>query len=189
MRPADLLSPSPEQLVALAARHGAVIERSYTLPDGEPAWLLALPSHAAKVALLNDLAELDGFNPSVRRYAELVARGARTRTEQILRLHAHVRDTVVHTDEPIETFSPPLWVLRSRIGDCDDSARALVALLRSLGFVARIATLGDPPKHAAAQVHHSGEWHWLETTVRAFPGEHPQAAANRLGIRARRDLL
>jgi len=182
------MGPSPDQLAELARRHGAKVERSFVLPDGEPAWLLALPSHTAKVALLNDLAELDSFSPLVRRYAERIAAGARTRTEQVIRLHAHVRDHVVHTDEPIETFSPPLWVLTSRIGDCDDTARALCALLGALGFRTRVATLGDPPKHAACQVELDGAWHWLETTVAAHPGEHPLDAARRLGVKTRRDL-
>lgn len=185
----DLIHPSPQQLATLARKHGAKVERAYTLPDGEPAWLLALPSHRAKVALLDDLATLDSLSPLVRRYAERVVHGAPTRVDQILRLHAHVRDTVVHTDEPIETFSPTLWVLESRVGDCDDSTRALCALLRSLGHHARMATLGDPPRHVAAQARlPSGEWIWLETTLRAFPGEHPLDAAHRLGIKTRSDL-
>lgn len=187
--PADLLrGPSPDELVAIARHHGAELAGAYGLPGGRHAFLLMFRSHAGKVNYLDELAWLDAYNPALRRLAEQIVAGARSRKEQVWRLHAFVRDNVVHTPEPIETFSPPLWVLATRVGDCDDTARALCALLRALGFEASIDTLGRPPKHVAALVWLEERWCWLETTVKAYPGEHPLAAARRLGMRERSDL-
>jgi len=183
-----VFGPSVEQVRALARKHRCSVVETYALPDGERAYFLECRSHRDKVRLLDDLAAIDAFDPALRRLAEQIAAGAASRLEQIERLHAFVRDHVVHTDEPIETFSPPMWVLQSRIGDCDDTARALVALLRALGHTARLATLGDPPSHVAAQVELGGGWYWLETTIAAHPGEHPLDAAARLGIATRPDL-
>ena len=180
--------PTPEQLRALCRKHGCTWVENFELPGGQVAHYLECGSHRAKVRLLDDLAAIDAFNPWIRRFAERIAARAPSSLAQVTALHAWVRDNVVHTEEPIETFSPPRWVLESRMGDCDDAARALLAMLRTLGHVGRLATLGDPPAHVAAQVAIGDSWHWLETTVAAEPGEHPLDAAERLGISTRPDL-
>jgi transglutaminase-like putative cysteine protease len=185
---AYLDGPGPDEVAGLVRRHGGRYVGAYDLPGGGQAFHLEFPDHASKVAFLDGLAELDAFTPWVRRAAEQIAAGAAGPVEQIARLHAYVRDRVAHTEEPIETFSPPRWVLESRIGDCDDTARALLALLRSLGHRGRLATLGHPPRHVAAQVQLGDDWHWLETTIPARAGEHPLEAAKRLGIVTRSDL-
>jgi transglutaminase-like putative cysteine protease len=180
--------PSTEELRRIARAAGCRVSAVHRLEDGTLAHDLECRTHAAKVALLDALATWDARQPDVRRAAEMAAAGARTSLEQIAALHRLVRDGVLYTDEPIETFSPPMRVLRVGIGDCDDQARLLLALLRSLGHSARPATLGSPPTHVGAQVQLGGVWYWLETTIAAEPGEHPLAAAHRLGIETREDI-
>ena len=149
-------------------------------------------SHAAKVKFLVNLAEYDASTPDVRRAAERIVAGAKTSAEQVARLLARVQ-RVTFTKEKEETFSPTMWTLDVGVGDCDDTARALIALLRSLGFEAGAETLplsstGKPPIHVAAVVKLGGRWQWLEATIAARVGESPTAAARRLGIKTRPDL-
>ena len=167
--------------------------QSNQLHDGSWAHRIECRSHRAKVKFLANLAEYDSRTPDVRRAAERIVAGAKNGQQQIEALHRHVRDHVTFTRERVETFSPTMYTLDMGIGDCDDTARALMALLRSLGFEAGVQTLpeaqtGRVPLHVAAQVKHNGRWQWLETTIKAEPGEHPMAAARRLGINTRPDL-
>jgi hypothetical protein len=147
-------------------------------------------SHAAKVKLLSNLAESDAGDPEVRRLAESIVAGARSEDEQVRRLHAFVQGRVLFTREHRETFSHTLRTLDVGLGDCDDSARALVALLRSLGMQAGMLTLPErgTPTHVGAAVKTKDGWRWLETTIAARAYEHPLAAAKRLGIKTRADL-
>ncbi|OGS00205.1 MAG: hypothetical protein A2V88_08330 [Elusimicrobia bacterium RBG_16_66_12] len=180
--------PSPSEAAAIAGAAGCRIARSHRLSDGSWAHEIECASHATKVAFLDGLASWDALQPSVRRAAEGVAAGARTTLDQIRAIHRLVRDGVLYTGEPRETFSPPLRTLRVGLGDCDDQTRCLLALLRALGHRTRPGTLGEPPRHIAAQVQLGATWHWLETTIAAEPGEHPLAAAKRLGLATRVDL-
>jgi transglutaminase-like putative cysteine protease len=149
------------------------------------------------VRFLANLAEYDAHTPDVRRAAERVVAlaGARSALDQAAALHRYVRDRVTFTFEPRETFSPTMRVLELGLGDCDDSARALLALLRSLGHTAGLQTLpcydgsaDYEPTHVACVVRTERGWQWLEATIAAEPGEHPQLAANRLGVRGRGDI-
>ena len=159
------------------------------LHDGTTAYRLDCHTQANKVKLLRLLAEYDAHTPDVRRVAERIAQGTHgDRLQTIAALHAFVRDSVKHTPELVETFSPTMRTLELGIGDCDDSARALCALLRTLGYRADLGTLGDPPTHVACKVRAKGEWHWLETTLDALPGEHPIAARDRLRPDDRSDI-
>jgi len=180
--------PDPRTAAKLARAAGCRVVASHRLHDGTVAHELGCHSHAAKVRFLDLLAEWDSLQPDVRRTAEQICRGSRHQLDQIAALHRMVRDGVLHTDEPRETFTAPMYVLRNGVGDCDDTARLLLALLRSLGLSGRLGTLGSPPRHVAAQVQLAGAWWWLETTIDAEPGEHPLDAAKRLGITTRGDL-
>jgi hypothetical protein len=101
-------------------------------------------------------------------------------------LLSFVQQTVAYTDEETETFMSPAFVLSSGAGDCDDSARAYVAIARAAGWQARLVYFlqGGQPAHVAAQVVDpvSGAWTWAETTIAARYGEAPFAALARLGI-------
>ena len=185
--------PTPEEAAQIARACGCRIVQIHELPDGEYAFSIDAQKHANKVKLLAELAAYDARTPEVRRAAELAAAGCRNADEQIKALHAYVKQRVTFTKEPIETFSPTMHVLDVGMGDCDDSARAMMALGGALGHRMGCATLpskssGKPPLHVAAIVRHDGAWRWLETSLDAMAYEHPIEAAKRLGVTARKDL-
>jgi hypothetical protein len=181
--------PSPDELLKIARASGCVVELSRTLGDGTIAHEVKCPSHQAKVKLLASLAEYDSKHPELIRLAEKLSAlgdGEPWKIAQIV--HAFVRDGVKHLPEPREKFQPTMRTLALGIGDCDDTARAVMALLRASGIKAGMLTLGDPPTHVAAGVQLGGAWHWLDASLAALPGEHPLAAAKRLGLKVRPDL-
>ena len=184
---------SPEQTRAIVAASGCRVLEGVELYDGAVAFEVDCNTHDNKVQLLEALADADAELPDVRRIAEDVTRGLRTDEARAATLHAYVKDRVAFVKEKRETFSPTLRTLEVGMGDCDDSARALMALLRTLDIPARLQTLPprghpDPPLHVAAQVQLGGQWRWLETSIDAQPFEHPLQAAKRLGIHARPEL-
>lgn len=100
-------------------------------------------------------------------------------------LHAALKQRVRFVPEKIETFMSPVVLLHAGGGDCDDSARSLVAIARAAGFPARLVYFlqDGQPAHVVAQVQENGHWRWAEITVDAQFGEHPIAAARRLKMR------
>lgn len=157
---------------------------------GERAYELQLPSHAAKVQLLDRLATYDAKHPTVRRLAEWLTEPAGSDELAVARaLHAAVRDGVRFVDEPTETFQHTLRTWQTEQGDCDDSTRALVALARSIGMDARLQTLGNPPRHVWCQLGAEGQWWHAETSLAAELGEHPLDAGRRLGVLPERSDL
>ena len=190
MRKLDLSPADTRRIVQGAGCR--VIER-VDLYDGHTAFEVDCGTHSRKVDLLSDLAEADADLPDLRRIAEDVTAGSADDTERAVALHRFVIDTVGFVKEKRETFSPTLRTLEIGQGDCDDSARALMALLRAMDIPARLETLpprasGGVPLHVAAQAQIGGQWKWLETSIDAWPGEHPLQAAKRLGIHARPEL-
>lgn len=180
--------PTSAELAAICKRAGCRVER---VESGSS--LLLCRSHAGKVRLLDELGEHGARTPGIRRAVEAVATESGTGAALLVALHRLVRDGVSNFGERVETFSPALRTLVLGLGDCDDQAILLLALLRCAGFEARPAVLpppstGRPPRHVAPQVHWRGAWLWLEPTIDAEPGEHPLAAARRLGIQHRPDL-
>jgi transglutaminase-like putative cysteine protease len=180
----------PERLRAVCARAGCALSRQFPRRAGDPpAWLVECPSPWATVALLDELAYEDATDPALVVLARELALEAEAKHEPLACyllawVHAHVRFVA----EPIEAFIGWRETIQ-RGGDCDDMARLLVALLRALQVPARLATLGDPPIHVAAQVHAARGWLWMEATVPgAFVGEAPAMACRRLGIPVRPDL-
>lgn len=189
-----MIAPPQRVLESICAASGCTAGEAIELFDGTVARRASCRSPMAKVQLLANLAEWEARNlPDVRRLAETVAAPATSRRGQVEALHRFVRDRVTFTGEPIEIFSPTLHTLERGLGDCDDSARALLALLRSLDIRAGLRVLPEPqrgnPVHVAAVAFDGEEWIWLETTIAAEPGEHPAAAAGRLGIKLRPDLV
>lgn len=125
-------------------------------------------------------------------------RESRTDLEFAANVHEYVKRTVRFFREPGETFTNTGYTLGMGGGDCDDHARAVYALAAAGGLGVAMAFLhhGDAaaadrrgPTHAVAQLCAGGACHWAETTVDARLGEHPFAAADRLGLLgARGDL-
>ncbi len=101
----------------------------------------------------------------------------------------YVQQQVRYEDEEPETFAAPAATLRSGVGDCDDSERALVSLARAAGIPARLVFFlqDGSPAHVTAQLYDAGRWRWAETTIPARYGEHPFAAMRRLHLQ-RADL-
>lgn len=180
------------ELAPVVERSGCRIARGTALPDGDTAWHVECPTHAAKVLLLANLAELDSRQPEIIQLARaLAARTDHTPVGIARMLLAVVGEGVDFLPEPRELFRPAQTTLEDGVGDCDCSARAYLALARAAGLQAGLATLGNPPTHVAPIVH-LGEpqgWTWAETSLRgAELGEHPIAAARRLGVRVRPEL-
>jgi hypothetical protein len=151
-------------------------------PDGWAAarFLVAASLEDARTAGARDLAlSLRSRAPSDRAFARAV--------------HAFILEQVAFVREHGEVFSSPSYTLAAGGGDCDDHARVAFALLRAGGVPARLAFMhragAAGPSHVLAQALVDGEWQWLETTVPAEFGEHPYAAAARLGLlKGREDL-
>ncbi len=143
--------------------------------DCEDAW--------SKVRMLDALAWVDArYDPRVRAVALAIIAPCRdTRPRTVAEaLHRAVKRRVRYIGEGIETFQSAWQTWGLRLGDCDDSARLLVALARALGQPAHVVALaskrtGDPA-HAVAVV--SGAW--CDATIDAATGEHPRAAWARL---------
>lgn len=111
-------------------------------------------------------------------------------------LLAWVQSAVRFEHEDTETFQSPLASFQNGFGDCDDSERVFVVLSRAAGWRARFVyfTQGGQPAHVTAQVFDTSPrpggppgtpkgWTWAETTIAAKYGEHPFAAAKRIGIK------
>lgn len=144
------------------------------------------PDFSAKVRLLDDVATSDArYDPRVRDLALRLVEGLGSlepaRVGPVL--HAAVRDRVRFVGEGIETFQAPIDTWERRAGDCDDFARLLLALARSLGMRAKLVTWeGDPARggHATVQIHDGNAWRWAEASIKAAWGEEPRAAYRRL---------
>jgi len=179
----------PGAVARVAARAGCSLVEQGSVAAGVAVFSISCPSRWTTVDLLDELAWEDSREPETRRYA----RACRFRS--LADLLAWVQERVPFVPEEIETFKGWRYTL-SHGGDCDDSARLLVALLRSLDVPARLATIGDPPLHVAAQAYSRHRqrdgldpWAWMDATVQgARPGEHPAEACARLGIPVRPDL-
>ncbi len=187
------LDHTPAETKRVVRGAGCRVLEHVDLYDGGVAFEIDCGTHRRKVDLLGALAELDAELPDVRRIAEDATAGLRVDGARAAALHQFVKDQVAFVKEKRETFSPTLRTLDIGQGDCDDSARVMMALLRALDIPARLETLptrdtGKVPLHVAAQVQLDGEWHWLETSIDATAGEHPLRAAKRLGIGTRPEL-
>lgn len=182
----------PNALASACSAAGCRLVRRVPTGTGDPpVWQVECPTRWETVDLLSELAQRDSADPELRALAsDIIGESyAPLPPEHIgATLLAWVQQHVPFVPEEIETFKG--W--RETIahgGDCDDSARLLVAMLLALGFRARLATFGTPPTHVLAQVLIGNEWQWMEATVPGAEfGEHPLSACKRLGLPVRADL-
>lgn len=129
----------------------------------------------------------DSETGAARQIALDLWRDSDSEAEYVQRVFDYVRTRVRFVREAGEVFARSDYTLASGAGDCDDHARPVYALLRAGGVSAGLAFLfrkGDRgPRHVVAVANIKGRgWTWLETTVDAELGEHPYAAAKRLGV-------
>lgn len=179
-----------ERLRQICASVGCVLVRRIPTRVGDPvAWQIDCPGRWSTVKLLDALAWEDSKDTALWVLAHDLEMKARALGVSVPGfLLAWVQKNVRYIDEDIETFIGWRETL-ARGGDCDDLAKLLVAMLRALKRKARLATLGNPPIHVAAQVWELRGWQWLEATVPgARVGEHPREACRRLGLPIRQDL-
>ncbi len=136
--------------------------------------------------LLAERATRDARTPFVRELAARLTLGATTQREAAARLLAAVQKRVrcvrdASERRGVDTFTGARRTWLRGYGDCDDSAPLLAALGLAVGLPARLVAMapdGGSPTHVAARL--AGLF--AEATVRARLGEHPYAAAERLGV-------
>ena len=172
---------------------GCSIRRS---PDGG-GLNVDCPSHEARIALLDDLAWHDArYDGRIAKLAMAIASkvkpDAKGKVDELAlakALHHAVSTRVRYLGEGSERFSKAWDTWQLGVGDCDDSARLLLALARSVGMRARLAVLAvrDPetggvaPNHATVALGVRGRFYWAEPSLRGVRfGEEPRAGAKRL---------
>lgn len=152
------------------------------------------PDGWAAARMLLAAAEEDARTPGARDIALQLRRFAPDDESFARAVHAFVKQRVRFVREAGEVFQGSNYTLSSGAGDCDDHARLFYAIAVAGGLPAVMAFLhhdrpNAQPTHAVAQACPSGRCAWAETTVDAAYGEHPLAAAERLGLlKARGDL-
>jgi Transglutaminase-like superfamily len=110
-------------------------------------------------------------------------------------IHSFVTDRVRYLHGQVQRWATPTRTLLAGYGDCGNSARAVMSLAKFHGWPSRLRvftkTDRDPgilgkvttyPAHVAAEVWDGARWKWAECVVPARFGEHPLAAARRLGL-------
>lgn len=122
----------------------------------------------AKARYLDGAASVDARRPYVRQVARWVAmaRDPNDKGGMVRDLYRIVRDHVRYVHDPdSEEFSDADTVLAQGYGDCDDKARAFVALCRSLRIEAAIRPVlsrrpdgGDDFTHVQAVVRWPGSY-------------------------------
>ncbi len=152
------------------------------------------PDAESKIRLLDLSATSDArYDPEVRAAAVEIVRGARsTSAGDVARaIHAAVLGRCRYLGEGIETFQKASETWRSGLGDCDDHARLVLALARSVDLRCELGILRRPngdPRHAVAKLWDGQAMQWAETTLAARFGEHPIAAKTRLKASERGDI-
>lgn len=143
------------------------------------------PTFASRVQLLDDLAWHDArFDGAVRRAALEIVGPLKTREPEEVApaIHAFVRDRVPYLGEATETFQASSDTLRYG-GDCDDSARVILALARSIALPARLNArqgTGGNQGHAFAELWDGSSFRAAEASIPARFGEQPIDALQRL---------
>jgi transglutaminase-like putative cysteine protease len=161
--------------------------------DTQPAREVAIPSGAGGVRVtLRHMARLAreySKNPRIRATAEMIVRPIQTRAyrAEVDALHAMVQTEIRYTRDPLyfETLSTPTRILDVRVGDCDDMATLLAALLLSIGhpvrFVAMAQERGAPPSHVYVETKVGMTWIPLDPTEPEPSGwEPPQERSTRM---------
>jgi hypothetical protein len=146
------------------------------------------PDGWAAAKMLLALAVEDAHTPGARRLAAMLRGEAPTDAAYRARVQAFVKASVRFAPEVGEIFQNGGYSIAAGVGDCDDHARLVFALYLAGRLPAFLAFLhkGAGPTHVTAVGCAAGSCEWVETTVDARIGEHPYAAAARLGLLKKR---
>jgi len=183
-----------DELAACASHAGCRVLARSTLDNGATKWPvleLECGDNANAIRFLNGAAAHDTTAPDVRDLALRLRRAHPDAINFVAAVQAFVKAAVRFVREARETFQHTLYTLRRRAGDCDDHARAVVALALAGGEKARVVGVPNAAghvAHVAPVVLLDGGWRWAETTIDARLGEDPRVAAKRLGIGHRSDI-
>lgn len=187
---------SEQQIAAIARQVGGRVDTIRVHGTSAGSRVIAkitVPSSLASFAMLQLLAKEDAGDPIVRDFAFGIRAEVGGDPETFARaLQQWVQDNIAFVAEQTETFEDAAYTLSVRAGDCDAHSRLVFAAFESVAIPARIVPLmrgKDEVAHAVTQVQVNGGWRWVETTVKAEFGEHPIAAARRLGLAARKDIV
>ena len=138
----------------------------------------------AAARLVLALAVEDSDTDGARELAAELWRGVDSRRAFVSRVQRFVRNAIAFVRDKGEVFGGPDYLFELGEGDCEDQARVVYAILRAGGVPVRLALLhrGGDPTHAVTQAEIDGRPEWVETTIAAELGEHPNRAAERLGL-------
>lgn len=127
-----------------------------SLPSDDPVWaivreaprkLTSWPvrlSPRGYVRAANELIDASSRDPFLRGVAMAICRDCRNiPNEAPLAIANWVRNNIGYAQESGEVIQGPWHTLSLRIGDCDDLVVCWASLVRSLGFPAHLAGLGD----------------------------------------------
>lgn len=128
----------------------------------------------ATVRAMRELVNARKADPRIIQAATSIVWCAPERDEwcEVEALHAYVRDSIRYVRDPhaLESLTDPAVTLARRVGDCDDQATLLAALLEAVGYPTRfvIGAFAHPGAydHVWLQVYAAGQW------IDADPTEH-----------------
>lgn len=191
-------------LLETAGRHGMQLVSLERAPVGSHGSTIAArfrfadPWDAAR--LLAELSDEDAADPVVRAWALAILRAtakdagldmsgpdmtAALRDRVARAIHQNVQRQIRFVRERRETFQAAKVTMAELAGDCDDHARLVHALARSIDLPARLHFFqaDGQPVHVVDKIGHSLAW--AETTMPAGFGEHPYGAYRRLRAEGR----
>lgn len=162
-------------------------------PSPRPMTLGTLPSGSAGIAatlkVMVRLAREYKKDSGVRELATRLVRDLPQYDTlgEVKALHAFVRDAIRYTNDirGVETVQTPRVTLETGVGDCDDKALLLAALLESIGRPARFVAiqLGGPGfSHVLVETRagKNGRWIPLETIKPVPAGWYPPGVTKKM---------
>jgi hypothetical protein len=190
-----------ERIAGLAGARGmTVVHVGDTLVAGVPRKCIDVEcrDNQETIDLLNLLAEDDAKHGAVTKaFAGAIGRWA-TRAAGLggnlaaadglyaRECHRVVRDQITYSDDTSQVLRSSDVTLQRGSGNCVNSARLIASLCHVRGIPAEAVPFEIYPDegitHTATRIWHDGAWHWAEATIPAEYGEHPIAAAHRLGV-------
>ena len=177
------------ELRYLVAKAGGRVVRAETRTTGRverPGLELEFRDNPNAVQFLNGLARLDStYEPFLTlgaKFVETQRRQNLTRLALACKVHDFCKTILRYQPESEETFRSPAITLSMGAGDCDEHAVLLVTLALASGLEAECVGVSIRPGQGISHVCATAEGYWAETTIDARFGEHPIAAAKRLGI-------